>query len=235
MLDRRLVGLYVYGSLATGAFEPDVSDVDLIAALAHQPSGALLRQLDALHVGVVRRHPDWDDRVEVDYVSMRGLADCRSARTTIARISPGEPLHLVEAGRESLLDWYPARRDGIALVGPPLASLIPPISESEYLDEARAYLTSFRTRLDEHASAGSQAYAILTMCRGLYALTEGARLSKREAALQASREFPRWERLLALAVGWRDRQWDPVQPDASASLDESRAFISEIADRLGLP
>jgi hypothetical protein len=233
-LDRRLVGLYVYGSLVTGAFEPTVSDVDLIAALADEPDEALLPELSVLHADTVRQLPDWDDRVEVDYVSARGLADCRTASTTIARISPGEPVHLVQARRDFLLDWYPARRDGIALVGPPIASVIPLIPESEYLDEVRMYLASFRTRFDPDTSAGSQAYAILTMCRGFYALAEGARMSKRNAGLRARSDFPRWADLIDLALAWRDRQWDPNQPDASGAVDGSTAFIHDLADRLDL-
>lgn len=233
-LGQRLVGLYVYGSLATDAFEPHVSDVDLMAALADEPDEAVLPELSALHADVVRLHPDWDDRVEVDYVSTRGLADCRTAPTRIARISPGEPLHLVQAGREFLLDWYPARREGLALLGLPLPSLIPPIPEREYLAGVRAYLASFPTRLDDDASAGSQAYAILTMCRGIYALTEGARLSKREAAIRAGREFPRWTALIDRALAWRDAQWEAEQPDASATVEESRAFVAELTERLNL-
>lgn len=234
ILDGRLVGLYVYGSLVSGDFEPDVSDVDLIAVLDDEPDRSLARRLSAMHQGIVRAAPEWDDRIEVDYVSSSGLADCRTAPTTIARVSPGEPLHLIRAGRDFLLDWYPARQDGVALVGPPIATLIPSIPESDYLEEVRSYLASFRTRLDEDASAGSQAYAILTMCRGVYALTDGVRLSKRAAALRARDEFPRWGRLIDLALAWRDRRWEADQPDASSSEPETRAFIQEMADLIGL-
>jgi hypothetical protein len=232
---RSLVGLYLYGSLATGGFEPHVSDIDLIAVLTDAPDASLVSRLREMHARLAEEHRAWDDRIEVDYVSTRGLAECRTRTTTIARISPGEPLHLVEAGRDFLLDWYPARRDGVALVGPPLDSLIPPIPEREYRDEVLAYLAGFRDRFDEDASVGSQAYAILTMCRGFYSITARERLSKREAALQARRDFPRWDLLIDRALGWRDRQWDPDQPDGSTSVAETRAFIDEMAGRLGLP
>ena len=229
-----LVGLYVYGSLATGDFEPEVSDIDLIAVLRDQPDEALFRRLEVMHAALARTEPQWDDRIEVDYVSAQGLAHCRTHSTTIVRISPGEPLHVIEAGRDFLLDWYPARADGIALEGPPLDSLVPPIPEEEYLDEVRSYLASFRTRFDEDASPGSRAYAILTSCRGFYALTNGERLSKRAAALRAREDFPRWKRLIDRALAWRDRGGDEDQRDAPGSVGESRAFIDDIADRLGL-
>jgi hypothetical protein len=230
-----LVGLYLYGSLATGDFEPAVSDIDLIAVLTDIPDEPLVGLLRDMHVRVARENPEWSDRIEVDYVSAQGLAYCRTTSATIARISPGEPLHLIEAGRDFLLDWYPARKDGVAVLGPPIDSLIPPIPHAEYLEEVRMYLAGLRSRFDDDASAGSQAYAIVTMCRGLYAIRTGERLSKREAASRARREFPRWAGLIDRALVWRDRQWDAEQPDGSETVAEAHAFIADIAGRLGLP
>jgi hypothetical protein len=227
-----LVGLYLHGSLATRDFEPDVSDIDLIAVLTVAPDEQLASQLRETHARLAGASPEWDDRIEVDYVSARGLADCLTDTTTIARISPGEPLHLVEAGRDFLLDWYPARQDSVTLLGPPLRSLIPPIPEAEYLEEVRRYVAGFVSRFDDDASPGSQAYAILTMCRGLFAIRFGERLSKREAASRAKREFPRWADLIDRALRWRDRQWDDDQPGGSGTVAETRAFISDVKDAL---
>jgi len=230
-----LVGLYVYGSIATGAFEPRVSDIDLIAALRDRPDEALIRRLAAMHADLVRAEPDWNDRIEVDYVSARGLAHCRTRTTTIARISPGEPLHEIEAGRDFLLDWYPARQDAIELHGPRIDSLIPPIPEAEYLEEVRKYLACFRDRFDDDAAPGSQAYAILTMCRGVAAVRFGDRLSKREAAVRAQEEFPRWADLIDRALRWRDRHQGADQPDGAGTLAETRAFIADMEEQLGGP
>lgn len=229
-----LVGLYVYGSLATGDFEPHVSDIDLIAVLRDRPDEALLRRLAKMHEGLERTEPEWKDRIEVDYVSARGLAHCRTHATTIVRISPGEPLHMIEAGRDFLLDWYPARKDGISLRGPRLDSLVPPIPEAEYLEEVRKYLAGFRDRFDDDASSRSQAYAILTMCRGVAALRFGQPLSKREAGARIQREFPRWSPLIDRALSWRDQRWDDDQPDGSGTVAETQAFIAEMEDVLGL-
>ena len=38
-----LVGLYLYGSLVSGGFDPRVSDIDLIAVLSQDPSEFLIR------------------------------------------------------------------------------------------------------------------------------------------------------------------------------------------------
>jgi Domain of unknown function (DUF4111)/Nucleotidyltransferase domain len=227
-----LVGLYVYGSLATGDFEPDISDVDLIAVLTETPDEPLVERLEAMHERLARANPGWDDRIEVDYVSREGLANCRTRSTTITRISPGEPMHLLDAGRDFLLDRFPARRDGIALIGPPIDVVIPEIPEGEYLDEVREYLAGFLDRLDE-ASPGWRSYAILTMCRGLYTLRSHERLSKRDAAMRARGEFPRWSHVIDWAVAWRDGpQASTDMVDTSAETD---AFLTEMARLLELP
>lgn len=228
-----LVGLYVYGSLATGAFEPHISDVDLIAILASVPDERLLARLRPQHERLVVEHPDWSDRIEVDYVSVRGLDQCLTHSTTIARISPGEPLHLLEAGRDFLLDWYPAREGAVTLIGPPIDTLIPEIPEADYLEEVRSYLAGLPNRFDGDASAGSRSYAVLTMCRGWYALRTGERLDKRQAAARARSEFPSWAPVIDRATAWRDAPTDD-DDDAVPMVKEARAFLAEVARLLEL-
>src|SRR5215216_4948894 len=84
-----LVGLYLFGSLATGDFDAAVSDIDLLAVLAD----------------LAQANPAWDDRIEVVYISTPGLANCRTDTTTIAVISTGEPFHVMKAGPDWILNW----------------------------------------------------------------------------------------------------------------------------------
>jgi hypothetical protein len=47
-----LVGLYVYGSLATGDFSPACSDIDVVVMVGREPDGAALEELARLHKSV---------------------------------------------------------------------------------------------------------------------------------------------------------------------------------------
>ena len=228
-----LIGLYLYGSLVTGHFEPDVSDIDLIAVLREVPDEALLERLGDMHGHLALSDPEWDDRVDVDYISQQGLAECRTHPSTIARISPGEPFQVLEAGRDFILDWYPARAHAFALVGPSIDTLIPEILETEYLDEVRRYLARFPDRFEEDASAGSRSYAVLTMCRGVYLLRDDERLSKRQAGRRARDEFPRWASVIDRAVAWRDAPSNGADDDPAAVV-EARSFVIEMAGLLDL-
>ncbi len=229
-----LVGLYLFGSLATGDFDADVSDIDLLAVLTDSPSEPLVLRLKRMHADLVQANPAWDDRIEVVYISSKGLANCRAATTTIAVISTGEPFEVVEAGPDWILNWYPARENAVRLLGPPIASLIPPIPSAEYLEQVRRSLVGFTKRVPDDAPPGAQAYAILTMCRGLYAIRFGERLSKRAAAAWGQQQFPQWANLIRRALTWRQQQHDSTkQQDGAATVSESRAFVTEMA-RLAL-
>jgi hypothetical protein len=223
-----LVGLYVFGSLVEGDFDPDVSDIDLIAVLAGLPSESLATRLRLMHDDFARANPVWDDRIEVIYISKEGLTHCRTDTTSIGIISPGEPFHVVQAGREWVLNWYPARANSEALIGPPILTLIPPIPAEEYIHELRLYLADFKNRINDDSPPGAQAYAILSICRGLHSITKGNRLSKRQAASWARQEFPKWVDLIEQAVVWRDRQRDVEIEDGRATIDQTSAFIEEM-------
>jgi predicted nucleotidyltransferase len=228
-----LVGLYLFGSLATGDFDAGVSDIDLLAVLTGGPSGRLVPDLRSMHADLAHANPAWEDRIEVVYISAQGLADCRTCTTTIAVISSGEPFRVVQAGPDWILNWYPARADGVRVLGPPIDSLIPPIPSAEYIDQVRRSLAGFSKRIPDDASPGWQAYAILTMCRGLCAIRTGERLSKRAAAAWARRELPHRADLIGRALGWRRRQRDPDGQDGRATVSATRAFVTELAELAG--
>ena len=68
------------------------------------------------------------------------------------------------------------------------------------------------------------------MCRGLYAIGFGERLSKPAAAVWAQQAFPRWADLIRRALGWRQRQGDPDGQDGAATVPETRSFVTAMAE-----
>ena len=198
-----LVGLYAYGSLVLGDFDPVRSDLDLLTALSREVAETELAALRDVHGEFVRRHPAWEDRVEVVCVSTSALRTFKVRASTAAVVSPGEALHLERVGREWLIDYHLVREHGVALVGPPPSTLIAEVSRDELLEAVREYLARWRGELPASATRGPQRYAVLTMCRGLYTLQHGRHVSKKAAAEWAQRELPEWaptiERALAAA------------------------------------
>lgn len=221
-LGENLVGLYLYGSLALGDFDPERSDLDLLAALTREVGEQELPALRALHAEFVRKHPDWDDRVEVAYVSTSGLRTFKSQASAVAIVSPGEPLHLKEVGREWLIDYHVVREHGMTLLGPPPHTLIDDISRDEFTTAVREHLESWREPLPLRPTLRLQRYAVLTMCRGLYALRHGRQTSKLQAALWVQREFPEWAPVIERALAWTK---DAPAPATETDRHDTARFV----------
>jgi Nucleotidyltransferase domain len=217
-----LVGLYLFGSLARGEFDTGISDIDLIAVLIDSPNEELAERLGRMHENLIRANPDWDDRIEVIYISREGLANCRTDTTTIGVISPGEPFHVVQAGRDWVLNWYPAREDSHPLIGPPIHTLIPPIPISESLTSCEGTSPasgsgSMTTQLPDRrhtrscrSAEGSTRSGIAAACRSAKP-PRGLRGSSRVGPTSSVGR-----------VEWRDHQRDADKQDGRASVGEPR-------------
>jgi Domain of unknown function (DUF4111) len=144
-----------------------------------------------MHADVARRMPAWTDRVEAVYVGAGALASFRTTPERLAVISPGEPLHLRdEPIVEWLQNWYLVRQTGLALVGPPPASLVPAVSKEEFLAAAVRYAGQLAQEDLGDAAPSRAAYVVLTMCRAALTVATGEPGSKADGAAWVAREAP---------------------------------------------
>ncbi|MFO7170385.1 MAG: DUF4111 domain-containing protein [Chloroflexota bacterium] len=224
ILGERLVGLYLYGSLVTGDFDPRVSDVDLLAVTASDIDEREFERLRGMHQAIAAASPAWDDRIEVAYLSAAALRTFRERASRIAVISPGEPFHFKEAGKDWLINWWVIRSSGVALIGPPPEALIDPISDEEFLRAVSEQVVEWQDWVEHMRRRGSQAYAILTMCRALYAISNRAQVSKLQAARWAQARFPQWAPLIERALAWRVAP-DDAGVDHEATFGETVGFV----------
>jgi predicted nucleotidyltransferase len=229
-LNDRLLALYLFGSAATGTFETGLSDVDTVAVLSSDATDEELSELAALHDELVHNMPQWNDRVEVVYLSATALAAFREGSAPAARVSPGEPFHRIEVDRRWVVDWYRVRERGIALHGPPPADLIPRISHSEFVEAVRDEMRRWPQRIAGRPTARMQAYAVLTMCRGLRLCRTGEQVSKAEAARWAARELPAFAPLIRNAVVCREESRYGAVIDDSPKLGETPRFVKVVAE-----
>jgi predicted nucleotidyltransferase len=216
ILGEKLVGVYLYGSLVIGDFDPTSSDIDLVAALTSDLDDEEFAALQKMHDDFAHEHREWDNRIEVCYISLAALQTVKTKTSLVANISPGEPFHHRESSREWLADWYVVRKKGITLFGPSPKILIEPISKDEFIGAVRANAKAWDEWIHDMQTRKSQAYAILTMCRALYTLKYGEQVSKKQAALWAEKEFPEWASLFQNALLWREAKRDEdVEHDAT--------------------
>lgn len=95
-----------------------------------------------------------------------------------ARISPGEPFHTIDIDARWLIDWYQPCVTGIALYGPSLTKVVPPILHEEYVASLREYLRSLPDSLDAYATPAAQGYVVITACRALHLCETRGAVSK---------------------------------------------------------
>lgn len=231
ILGRRLIGLYLYGSLVTGDFDPDSSDIDLLAVIASDIDNQELDQLERMHDDLAAKCPRWKGRIEVAYLSAAALKTFRSQVSPIAIISPGEPLHIKEAGSDWLMNWWVVRKYGIALFGAAPTALIAPISNDEFIQAVQQHARAWREWINDVQNRPGQAYAILTLCRALYTSTYGEQVSKKRAALSAQQRFPEWAGLIQNALAWRTGWRDEVA-DPTTTFPETVRFVDFAIDQV---
>lgn len=218
-LGDNLLGVYVFGSLVTGDFDPRLSDIDLAAILNRPLTNADLARLEQMHDAMVQTFPAWDGRIEVGYLN-RSDVNPFDPGATIAKIAPGEPLQARVAEHGWLFNLHVVREQGITLIGPDPRTLIGPIGRDELAAGLRRRMAEWRDYVDGELppmDAGSQAYVVLTMCRALQTFTTGEWTSKRHAAEWAARAEPAWAPLIAQALAWRE-----TEPDGSADLQAAQ-------------
>ena len=224
ILGEKLIGFYLYGSLVIGDFDPNISDIDLVAALAFDLDDKEFEALQKMHVDFAHQHKEWDDRIEVCYISLAALHTVKTGTSQVANISPGEPFHKRETSIEWLLSWYVVRETSITLFGPSPKTIIEPISNDEFIQTIRAHAKAWDEWIYDMHNRKSQAYAILTMCRALYTLKYGEQVSKKQAALWADKEFPEWASLIEKALLWREA-WRDENVDHDATFPDTLRFV----------
>ena len=230
-LQDNFLALYLYGSLVTGNFDPDLSDVDLLAVLPSALSPNDFERLDELHRKLVAEHPKWENRLEVAYLSAEALQTFKTERSEIAVISPGEPFNVKEAGREYLMNWYLVRERGKTLFGPPPRHYIAPVAKKEFLESVREHVSLWQDGwLDEVDTRAEQAYVVLTFCRALCALQTGKQVSKKQAATWVGEQYPQWRPFVEDAFLWRKVY--PQGIDHTETLPKMLAFVQFATEQI---
>ncbi len=208
VLGEQLIGLYLDGSLVLGDFDPARSDVDFLAAIADDLFPETAAQLVEMHRRLAASGHPFAAELEGSYIPLRALR----------RHDPAGATHLnIERGPDEVLqpklhhtDWvihrHIVREHGVALFGPPPATLIDPVSPHDLRRATASVLRSWWATAEaadalRRAHPGYRAYAVQTMCRALYTLEHGAVVSKPAACRWAlASQDGRWRELIKQAM-----------------------------------
>lgn len=230
VLGNQLVGMYLYGSLSSGDFNPKSSDIDFLVVTTSTLSDKAIAELRSMHERIWKSGLKWASKLEGSYIPKRDIRrhDPRSA--PCPTVNEGE-FYLDQRGSDWIIQRYVIREQGIVLAGPDPKLLIDPVGPEDIRRAVKGVLQEWWFPMLEDPSwlknHGSEyhAFAILTMCRALYALDYGAIVSKPRAARWAQRDLgDRWGRVIERALA------QPVGSEDSNLYNESLALIGFTRD-----
>lgn len=231
-LGENLVGVYLRGSLASGDFIAETSDVDVLAVTERRVGDMEFAALAALHAELAAMPNPYADRLEMAYIDRAAV---RRFAAGLRHPTLGQGEHGRLAWSEHHNNWILERRtvreQGVALFGPPPQSLIDPVSSDEICTAVRARLRDWvewaETPDDPEwrAPRSHKTYVVETMCRALYTLARGELASKPRAVGWARDVLAEpWRATVERSQQWRtDKTFDP------AFNTEVREFILRVA------
>lgn len=175
------IAVYAGGSLATGDYQPAVSDLDLIAVLPARPDRLLTGRLKSMHRELRRQYLE-AAKLHCQYVTAESYQT--RARFPMWDGSRMSSRLFTGVARMEL------QRGGICFLGPPAVVTLPAVSADDLHLAVRAELTGYWTVAigwrwawwkDSFVDLG-----LITLPRARAALTDGRLITKREAIEQLS-------------------------------------------------
>ncbi|MDP9309742.1 MAG: DUF4111 domain-containing protein [Chloroflexota bacterium] len=229
LLQENFLGMYLYGSLASGDFDPRSSDVDFVVITVHDISVEKLPALAAMHTHIAASGLKWATKLEGSYIPQVAIRRYDPTNAQHPSIGVDWAFGVGYHGSEWIIQRYILRQQGIVVAGPDPYTLIDPIFPDELRHAVRTTLHDFWShQLLDPAwlhSREYQAFAILTMCRALYTLHHGTIVSKPVAAQWAKEALDhRWRGMIERALAWR---YDKHVDDMTDMLEFMRYTIEQ--------
>ena len=187
VLGNQLVGMYLYGSLSSGDFDLESSDIDFLVITTSTLSNKTIEDLETMHHRIWKSGLKWAAKLEGSYIPKREIRNHHPRSGPCPTVNEGR-FYLDTRGSDWIIQRYVIREQGIILAGPDPKTLIDPVDAKELRRAVKGVLNEWwfpmledPTWLREHGSE-YHAFTILTMCRALYTLENGAIVSKLVAA-----------------------------------------------------
>ncbi len=206
ILGNQLVGLYLYGSLSTGDFNPETSDIDFLIITTSTLSGKAIGELESMHRRFWLSGLKWASKLEGSYISKRDIRRHDDRSAPCPAVNEGQ-FYLDKRGSDWIIQRHVIREQGIMLAGPDPKTLIDPVSPDDIRHAVKGVLQEWWFPMLKDPSwlknPGREyhTFAVLTMCRALFAWEHGKIVSKPVAARWAQNELGnQWHKLIEKAV-----------------------------------
>jgi len=233
LLNTKLVGLYLTGSLTYGDFNRESSDIDFIAVLKVELTDNEFEKIRELHKVIAGKAPHWSKTLEGSYITLDMLETTEAPADERPYVNGGK-LSYCRYGNEWIINLYALQECGRVLFGKDLSSILPRVT----IEQVRAaskddLLKEWAQKIDDPDAFSSPGYdpehiknyATLTMCRILHRVNNDNIASKKVASKWVKKTYPEWTNLVERAERW-------VHGAKMGSDEEVKNFISFTVDRV---
>jgi predicted nucleotidyltransferase len=225
LLGDQFVGMYLYGSLSSGDFDPETSDIDFLVVTAGTLSEGKIFELETMHKQAWATSLKRAGELEGAYVPRKLIWRHDPNGVACPTVNEGK-FYVAPLGSDWIIQRHVVREYGVTVEGPDPRTLIDVINPNEIRGSVLAVLQEWWFPMLEDPSwlrdHGSKyhAFAVITMCRVLYALENGTILSKPKAVEWARKKLDNpWLQTIDKAVVASRHE------DQTAFLDETLDFI----------
>ena len=226
ILKDQFIGMYLYGSLSSGDFNPKSSDVDFLVVSTNALSDQTISELEAMHKQIWATSLKWAAKLEGTYVPRELVRHHDPNGAPCPTVNEGR-FYMARLGGSWDIQRHVTREYGVVVEGPDPRTLIDFISPEELRGAVVGILQDWwfpmlddPSWLRDHPSE-YHAFAILSMSRALHALEHGTIVSKPVAAKWAQEKLgTKWSQVIEQALA--------AQQSNSANqnlLDDALEFI----------
>ena len=206
ILQNQFVGMYLYGSLSSGDFEPNSSDIDFLVVTQEILPDKTVSELESMHNRIWKTGMKWAAKLEGSYVHRKLIRRHNPDGAPCPTVNEGK-FFIDKRGSDWIIQRHVIRECGVVLDGPNPKILIDFVSPDEIRRAIMGILHEWWfPMLNDPAwlrdkKAGDRAFAVITMCRVLHGLEHGTIVSKPKAIQWVQSQLDeRWIQLIHKAV-----------------------------------
>ena len=232
VLGEHFVGMYLYGSLSSGDFDPASSDIDFLVVTEDILPDATVSKLEAMHSRIWETNLKWAAKLEGSYVHKELIRRHDPNGAPCPTVNEGK-FFVDKRGSDWIIQRHIIRECGVILEGPSPKTLIDFVGPDDIRTAVLGILNEWwfpmldnpswmREREDSYRS-----YALITMCRILHALEQGTIVSKPKAVQWVRSQLDKqWTQLIDKAVAVSKHK------EMDISLNETIEFIRFIKEQI---
>ena len=234
ILREQFVGMYLYGSLSSGDFDPESSDIDFLFVTEDTLTPEMVSRLETMHQQTWATSDKRAGKLEGAYMPRSLIRRHDPSGRECPTVNEGK-FYLDRPGSDWIIQRHVVREYCVTIEGPDPKTLIDFVSPEKIREAVRGVLREWWFPMLENPawlrenSRGYHSYAILTMCRALHALEHGTIVSKPVAAKWAQTQLgSQWTDIIRLAL--LARKPTPEEFDLLVPAIELIQFVRDNAE-----